>query len=369
MLRSLLRLSGAIAFAVLLAPMTSSAAGGPGLAYDEIVRVLVNATPPPPGGFQADLAAAAATPAPVAATPAPRRGINIGSLAGAVLGGGGAGAIAGSVAGAVASNALDNALSAQLGTMFSGLAATLGSFLQPHQLHYAYLNGWERVDDVTAQTATIRKCDIGQVVTLNLARKTYAMYDPAAEPTPSAAPAPRQPRRVSASGEPAAPGTAVAQIALTTASLGAKPIEGQNTAGFASTASFTMSQATGSCHDGGASIQTTEYLTTLARPGVTSCPVRRRQPVPESADDVVATPPSGGCRPTLTTRTSGPPIPAGRLSLYTLVTMAGTGASAAPAPSGTPGGIGFLTERGNVRTLGAADATLFDIPAGFVKSP
>ncbi len=39
-----------------------------------------------------------------------------------------------------------------------------------------------------------------------------------------------------------------------------------------------------------------------------------------------------------------------------------------PAANGA-GGIGFLTERGNVRALGAANASLFDIPAGFTKTP
>jgi hypothetical protein len=102
---------------------------------------------------------------------------------------------------------------------------------------------------------------------------------------------------------------------------------------------------------------------------VTSCPIRRA-PVPESANEVV-TPPqrTGGCRPTMTFHTGGPPVPAGKLSLYTLVTMnAGSGASPAPAPSGAAG-IGFLTERGNIRTLGAGDAAVFGIPADFTKTP
>ena len=49
----------------------------------------------------------------------------------------------------------------------------------------------------------------------------------------------------------------------------------------------------------------------------------------------------------------------------------GSGAGASPAPQPSPagsGGIGFLTERGNVRTLSAADAGLFSVPAGFAKA-
>src|ERR1700736_5892088 len=99
LIRSLLRVAAAVAFAALIAPAVPSAAPPPGLAYDEIVRVVVNATPPPPGNFQADLAALTAPAVAASPTPAPKkRGIGIGAIAGA-LAGGGAGAVAGAVAG------------------------------------------------------------------------------------------------------------------------------------------------------------------------------------------------------------------------------------------------------------------------------
>ena len=186
MLRSLLRVGGAVALAALVSPPAPSAAPGPGVAYDEIVQIVLSATPPPPGNFQADVAAInSAGPAP-SPTPAPRRPIGLGAIAGAILGGGGAGAIGGAIAGEVAANALDNALQQSLGLQFAALGASVRSFLQPHLLRYAYYNGWERVDDIADQTATIRKCDIGQVYRLNLAKKTYSVYDPKAEPPPSA---------------------------------------------------------------------------------------------------------------------------------------------------------------------------------------
>jgi hypothetical protein len=382
MLRSLLRLSGAVAFAALIAPGVPSAATGPGLAYDEIVRVLVNATPPPPGGFQSDLAAASSTPAP-AATPAPRRGINIGAAIpniGNILTSGNVGNAAGnaaanaaaSIAGNALQSALENALTASLGSTFNGLAAQLGGFLQPHHLRYAFLNGWERIDDLTMQTATIRKCDVGRVITLDLAKKTYTTYDPSAEPTPAPAVARPAPRRASPAtpSTPEPPGTGVAQLTLATTALGPKPIEGQNTAGYDISTTFAMTQATGSCRNGGATIRTTEYLAPLTVPSVASCPVKRSAPIPERAEDVVAPPPSGGCRPTFESHTSGPPVPSGRLSLYTLVTMSGAnGASPAPAPAASgSGNVGFLTERGNVQTLGPNDTGLFDVPAGFAPA-
>jgi hypothetical protein len=373
MIRSLLRVGGAIALAALVAPGTPTAAPAPGIAYDEIVRVLVSATPPPPGGFQSDLAAI--NDATIAATPTPeprKRGIGLGQIASAVIGGGGVGGIGSSVAGDVAANAVDNAVQQSLGTQFASLGASIRGFLQPHLMHYAYYNGWERVEDTVTQTATIRKCDIGQVVYLDLAKKTYTVYDPNSEPAPAAAPvaASRRSRGPAAATAPAPPGTAIADISATTRALGTQRIENIPAAGYESIASFATTQSTGSCRDGGASIRTTEYLSAMNRPTVTSCPVRRA-PVPETANDVV-TPPenqTGGCRPTLTFHHSGPPVPADKLSLYTLVSMNGhAGATPAPAPSGQPGGIGFLTERGNVRTVGATSVALFSIPADFVKS-
>jgi hypothetical protein len=369
MARSLLRLIAAFALAALVSPLSPSAAPAPGLAYDEIVRVVVSATPPPPGNFQADLteintAAVAATP-----TPAPRRGIGFGNIAKAVLTGSAGGAV-GSLAGDAAGNAMDNALQQSLGAQFAILGASIRGFLQPHVLHYAYYNGWERVDDVSSNSATIRKCDIGQVYKLDLAKKTYSVYDPASEPTPApAAAAPARGQRPQPAGAPAPPGTAVADISATTKSLGALRIENQNTAGYDSTAAFSMTQATGSCRNASASITTDEYFSALNRPAVTSCPIRRA-PIPTSATDVVTPQSTGGCKPTLTFHTGGPALPANKLSLYTLVTMNGSGPSPAPASSPAAfGGIGFLTERGNIKTLGAADVALFSVPADFTKSP
>ena len=373
LLRSLFRVTAAVAFAALIAPAVPAAAPPPGLAYDEIVRVVVNATPPPPGNFQADLAAVN-SPQAVAASPtsAPKkRGIGIGAIAGA-LAGGGPGAIVGAVAGDALSNAMDNAVQRSLGAQFGALAAMARGFLQPHLMRYAYLNGWERVEDVTAQTATIRKCDIGQVVHLDLAKKTYTVYDPNAEPTDApAAPAPAPRRGRSAPPDPQQPGTAVATLTATTKSLGPLRIENQATTGYDSTTSFAMTQSTGSCRDGGGSIENVEYVAPITRPGVTSCPVRRR-PIPETADAVVAGPPSGGCRPAFTMRRSGPTPPANRLALYSLVTFGmGAAAAATPAPAASPGAgtVGFLTERGNLKTLGQGDIGLFAIPQGFTKLP
>ncbi|HWT05528.1 MAG TPA: hypothetical protein VN224_07210, partial [Xanthomonadales bacterium] len=207
------------------------------------------------------------------------------------------------------------------------------------------------------------------VVHLDLAKKTYTVYDPNAEPTDAPAarpPAPRG-RGRSAPPDPQQPGTAVATLTSATKALGPLRIENQATAGYDSTTSFALTQSTGSCRDGGGSIENVEYVAPISRPAVTSCPVRRR-PIPETADAVVAPPPSGGCRPTFAMHRSGPTPPANRLALYSLVTF-GTTAAATPAPAASPGAgtVGFLTERGNLKTLGQGDTALFAIPQGFTK--
>lgn len=367
MLRSALWLSGAVALAALVAPIAPAAAPAPGIAYDEIVRIVAGGTPPPPGNFQNDAAAlttaAAATPAP---TPAPqRRGINIGSIANAVLNRN-PGAVAGAVADNVVANATDRAIQNALGKQFAVLNASLQSFLQPHLLRYAYYNGWERIDDLIDQTATIRKCDMGEVYRLDLAHKTYSVYDPNSEPIAAPPPATRAATPVTVS-TPAPPGTAVAVITSATKTLGPLRIENQPTNGYSQTMSFATTQSTGSCRDASASVTMQQYISGIDQPAVAFCPARRA-PVPESPADLAAPPqPAGGCRPTLELHNSGSPIPTGKLALYTLMTMnASGGATPAPSSSAAPG-IGFLTERGNLKTLGATDAALFSVPSDFTR--
>lgn len=346
-------------------PAVPSAAPPPGLAYDEIVRIVANGTPPPPGNFQADVAALNAKPVAAATpTPAPRkRGFGIGGIVGAIAGGGN---VAGAVGGSVASSAMDNAVQNSLGAQFGAMGASFANFLQPHLMRYAFWNGWERVEDVTAQTATIRKCDVGQVIQLNLAAKTYTIYAPNAEPVPTVPPgAPGRGRAPAA--QPAQPGTAVATLNDTTRSLGPLKIEGEPTSGYDTTTSFATAQATGSCRNSNASIQTVQYLAPLAPPTVTSCPVRVPEGLPETASAAM---PTGGCKPTFSMHRSGPAVPTGRLALYSLVSFGmANSAAPTPGPSAGPSSMGFLTERGNLKSLGPADAGLFGIPQGFTKTP
>jgi hypothetical protein len=54
--------------------------------------------------------------------------------------------------------------------------------------------------------------------------------------------------------------------------------------------------------------------------------------------------------------------------MYSTIAMSGSNGQAAPAPSGSPAaGFVFLTERGNVHSLSAANGSLFEIPSDFMR--
>ena len=75
MLRPLFHTTAFFAFFSVLVPGAPQAQGTPGLAYDEIARVVSSdATPPPPDAFALDLATLQASP-PAPTSAARRRGI------------------------------------------------------------------------------------------------------------------------------------------------------------------------------------------------------------------------------------------------------------------------------------------------------
>jgi hypothetical protein len=374
MFRSLFRLIAALSL-VFLMPAFPHAALSTGLQYDEIVRVVVGGTPPPPGNFQAD-AAALASPAAVAATAPPHKhhGFNIGAIAGGVLSGNIGGAITGGATDAVVGNAIDAQTDRILAASAGAFAGALRGLTQGRLERHSFYGGWERVDDVAGQTATIRKCDLHQFIKLDLAKKTYSIEDPTARSSEPSEPAPKaHDREPDQTPAPAQPGTAVVDFSNVVTPLPPRKLEGLDTTGYDDTATLSMTQATGSCKNGTFAVRSRSYYSRLATPRLV-CPIAamppQRYPQPDQPQAVVA---QGGCRPTFTAHKSGPLPPAGNLSLYSTVAMsAGSGgpaAAAAPGPPGSPGGFLFLTERGNVHSLGTANANLFAIPSDFTKVP
>ncbi len=72
-----------------------------------------------------------------------------------------------------------------------------------------------------------------------------------------------------------------------------------------------------------------------------------------------------------TVTSSGPRPPHGRFSLFTVVTMGGSGAApgagGSPASGGPPGGFASIIERGHERAI-QSDDPIFSVPPDFTKT-
>jgi hypothetical protein len=337
-------------FALLICAGTLHAGAAPtmtGVQYEEINRLLPSpATPPPPGSFAADVAAIESPPPD--AQPKKKHG-----LLGAIVSGN---------IGDIAGDQISNSLERSLGGSFAGLT-------QGRVERYSYYGSWMRTDEVLAKTATIRKCDLHQTIELDLEKKTYRIIDTtpaAAGSTPVSTPAPA---RHTAPPSPEPPGSGLLDLTSTVRAFGTMLIDGLNTQHFQSTNSVALTQATGSCRNGSFSISQEQYFSGFAEPHAI-CPVDFKASAapsyPREPSQLVA---RGGCRPTITQHVSGPPEPAGKLALYSLMTMSSGGAQPNAKATGESQTFSFLTERGNVHALSAVDRTLFDIPSDFTKVP
>ena len=300
----------------------SSALPPAGLAYDEVTKVIIGENAPEPGTFTADFQAAANTQKSAAA-PATHRG-----LLGGIM------------------NTIDLAKNG-MNLLKSGTASSK-----------YYLAGWERTDDAGAQTATITKPRERQIIYLNMAKKTYHVVDSNGQ-TVSNTPPPMNRERNSAA--PSQPGSGKLDINVSTTSLGARVIDNIPTTGYKLTFNLTESQSTGSCSDGTFQTSMIEYVSAYAQPRIASSPTAPvRLPM---RPELMALKP--GCTPTIRMHsTGGAHMPADRLALWMLVVI---GVGAPTAQGEMRGGFSTLIERGNVHALGAADKTLFSIPADFTK--
>jgi len=322
-----------VSFALLAALAAVGAGAAPmatGIQYDEINRMLpASATAPPPGAFGSDAASIESPP------PDKKKHGLIGAL--------------------------------MSGQLIEPNAAALNPFadlLQGKLERYSYYGSWERVDDVLAKSATIRKCDLHQVIELDLDKKTYRIIDttPKADSAPSPVPAPSH-HATPAPGQ--APGTGILEVTRAVRALGAVLIDGLTAQHFQSSDTIVMTQASGSCRDGTYAVARDAYLSGFAQPHAI-CPVDFHGPAtayPYQPEQMVA---HGGCRPTIATHVSGPQEPADKLALYSLMSLS---ASNAAQSKSSPAAFSFLTERGNVRALSAVDRTLFDIPSDYTKVP
>ncbi len=234
--------------------------------------------------------------------------------------------------------------------------------------HY-FLNGWERTDDPVSQTATIRRADLGQIIHLNLANKTYYIESMNAQSPPEETPPPMSSRPMGPQPSPQ-PGTAKMTISASTAGLGPKTLDGQSTNGYKMSFKMSVTQATGSCSNGSFSTSMTEFISQYPEPTVATAGGKTVTKKPTYDPQRMSVKP--GCKPTITANTKiGPTPPSGMLPLWMYMDM-GASMNAqqaqAQAGQGAGGSFGFMVERGNVRTLGASDSSLFQVPAGFTQT-
>lgn len=283
-----------------------------GLAWDAVVKLLVNADAASlqPGSFDADYVAASA--------PAPS-------------GGGGGGMFA----------KYKQAMAAaqQFGRLMkTGLA----------ERHYV-AGSKERIDHVAENSATITDCAARTITTLDLGAKTYRVESMDSESG-------------SSGGDNAGPGgknDVRVAISVQNTALGALTVGGVPTNGYRSNMTFTETNASGQSETQNGDVL--GYYSTFAEPAASCARARIGPQVQGPGMDVMA----GYGRvlralsttndPHFSIKQSGPPLPIGKLTMYTALTFAMQGHNAT-----------FLTERGNVRPISAGDP-IFSVPSGFTR--
>jgi hypothetical protein len=318
--------TASVAILCSLAPQSARSAAPSGIAYDEITKLIIGSPPPEPGSFSEDFAAAVDAQKNAAA-PGSHHG-----LFGSIM------------------NAMDMAKNA-MNVLRTGTATSK-----------YYLGGFERSDDPGAQTATINKPQQHQIVYLNVAKKTYRVLDTNVQ-APTVTPPPMERARSGAGATPA-PGTGKLDITVSSTALGSRIIENVPTSGYRMTFTLSETQSTGSCTDGNFGTSIVEYVSRYAEPHVAVGRAETAR-VTTTRPELMALKP--GCTPTIAMHTAGgAKPPAGRLPMWTLVTIS---AGAPTAQGQMSGGFSTLIERGNVRMLAAGDKKLFDVPADYSKEP
>ncbi len=303
------------------AKLVAVASPGPtpvALQYEEITRIeYPPATPIPPGSFGADRSAIMAS----ASTPAPsHHGLFAGVL-----------------------NNVQGAMGEMQSTLQHGTLE-----------RYTYYNGWVRIDNVTAQTATITKCSQHQYITLDLLHHTYTITSTV--PSPAPAPAPGGYSQQGVTNE--APGTVDMTVQVQSQNLGPRTLEGIPTHGSHASISLVMSHATGSCRNGSMSMQIVQYVSGIGIPRA-YCPLPRVSSMQGPGGTVVR----GGCKPAFHGNASGESLMMGNgddLGMYRRATYSSAQTNG--------NNFGFVTEAGSVRWLYKPDAeALFTIPPGFTR--
>ncbi|MGA2392014.1 MAG: hypothetical protein ABSH03_01530 [Candidatus Lustribacter sp.] len=318
------QLLGLLGLLSIVASAVPASAASPGIAYDSVTKFAMgnDAASTQPGTFETDFKTASQ---PVQQQPA----------GGGLLGG---------------LNAAMTQGLAMANMMKSGLA----------ERHFI-AGQRERVDNVAAQTATILDCQARTLATLDLKNKTYKIVS---------LDAPQQ--QVAARGPAAAPqavatddGSKIA-MSLTNQALGPRQIGPDTADGYRSDMSMTITRP--GSQSVTSQMTTTEYIVKLSDYTLTCGGVASNVSGPAAAamsQYAMAHRAMAMNNPRFTVTSSGPPLPQGRFSVFTAITMGGS--PGASGNGGPPGGFASIIERGHERAI-TDDDPIFTIPPGFTKT-
>jgi hypothetical protein len=301
------------------------AAPAPGVAYDEIARVVPpGSTPPPVGSFAGDAAVIAALP-PLVAPKA--REVNYNTLILLASIPGMASQWAAMAAGRAAAKVVADDWKRQNDEVTNGRAARVRTGVLAK---FASYRGWSRFEVIPGYV-TIDKPDQGVTITLDSANKTYTSARTGAIETFTATTA-------SATGSATLDGTATVET------LPPMRVEGVSARGYRTTGTIVVTRASYACAPGPHHVSETEYVSDLAD--------ARYDAVDDAAN---ALPLVGAC----TLGSSVSHREPGRLVLFRTVIV----------DDGSPAAFGTVLERGNVRTLSEQDSAMFQPPPDFTEKP
>lgn len=301
------------------------AAPAPGVAYDEIARVVPpGSTPPPVGSFAGDAAVIAALP-PLVVPKA--REVNYTTLKLLASIPGIASQWAATAAGRAANKVVADDWKRQNDEFANGRAARARTGVLAK---FAYYRGWSRFEVVPGY-ATIDKPEQGVTITLDSANKTYTSARTGAIETFTVTTA-------------SATGSATLDGAATVEALPPMRIEGVPARGYRTTGTISVTRASYACAAGLHHVSETEYVSDMAD--------ARYDAVEDAAN---AQPLVGAC----TLGSSVSHREPGRLVLFRTVIV----------DDGSPAAFGTALERGNIRALGEQDNAMFQPPPDFTEKP
>lgn len=326
------QLLGLVAFASMLATVAvPAAAASPGVAYDSVTKFAIGegAASAQPGTFDADFQTASQ---PVQQQPG-RTGGLFGGL---------------------------NAAMAQV--------AAAGSMMKSGLAERHFIAGArQRVDNVAAQTATILDCQARTLTTLDLKAKTYKVVSlDQPQPVAPRSAGPPAPQAVATDD-----GSKVA-MNVTNEALGQKQIGSDLADGFRSNITMTITRPNSQTVT--TQMTTTEYVINFPDATLTCGSVASGPAGPSAAalqQYATMQRAMGENNSRFTVTNTGPTPPHGRFSLFTVLTMGGSGATpgatGVPPGGSPPGGFASIIERGHERAI-QSDDPIFSVPPDFTKT-